>query len=76
MKIIAQAAIILFSCLSIWLLSRKHAGIRRWGYIAGLAGQPFWIYAALDSGQWGVFGVSLWFTYCHLSGIHTHWIRT
>lgn len=70
---IIQIAITLFSCLSISLLSSKK--FFKYGFVAGLCGQPFWIYTSWDNGQWGIFLVSLWFTGAHIRGIRNHWRR-
>ncbi len=62
-----QAIIVVCSCISIGLLSsKKHF---RYGFIAGVVGQPFWIYETLRTEQWGMFIVSLWFIWSHARGI-------
>lgn len=68
---ITQIAIVLFSCVSIWALSSRRY---RLGFILGLCGQPFWIWETYTSGQWGMFLVSLWFTFHHARGwwLHTN----
>jgi hypothetical protein len=63
---INQIAIVFFSGLSIWALSGKRYKL---GFITGLCGQPFWFFASVSDGQWGVFLVSLWFTINHIRGI-------
>jgi hypothetical protein len=45
---IIQLAIVLFPCLSIWAISTKRYRI---GFVCGLCGQPFWIYATFTAGQ-------------------------
>lgn len=70
---IVQIAITVFSCLSIWLFGSKK--LFKYGFIAGLLGQPFWIYTAYDNAQWGIFAVSIWFTISHIRGIRNHIIR-
>lgn len=67
---ISQIAIIVFSCLSIFLFSTKD--YFRYGFVAGLIGQPFWIYSAINTAQWGIFVVSIWFTISHIRGIKNH----
>ncbi len=62
-----QGFILFFSCSSIALFSSKK--MFRYGFIAGLFGQPFWIYSSWSAGQWGIFLVSLWFTFFHCRGI-------
>lgn len=66
---ISQIAIVLFSGISIWALAGKRY---RLGFIAGLCGQPFWIYAVATQGQWGMLIVSLWFTVNHARGLWEH----
>lgn len=74
MEIIVQIAIILFSCGSIYLFAQK-GSYRRWGYIVGLAGQPFWFYATWINVQWGMFLCTIWFSGCHILGIWNYWIK-
>lgn len=71
---ICQVAIMIFGCSSIWLISRKESW-RRWGFILGLLGQPFWIYTSYIHAQWGVFALSFWFTYCWGSGVYNFWYK-
>lgn len=66
---VSQIAIVLFSGFSIWALAGKRY---RLGFIAGLCGQPFWIYAVATEGQWGMLIVSLWFTVNHARGLWEH----
>jgi hypothetical protein len=67
-----QIGIIVFSCLSIFLLSRKDKWMP-YGFIIGLVGQPLWLYSSIYSGQWGVFIVTLWFSWRYLVGITNYW---
>lgn len=70
---IDQIAILIFSCLSIFLFATPE--YYKWGFIAGLCGQPFWIYSSVKSRQLGVFVVSLWFTANHLRGVLVNFIN-
>jgi len=69
-----QGAIIVFSCLAIWLVGRREPW-RRWGFIVGLLGQPFWLWSSWQHEQWGIFAVSVWYTYAWMQGIWNFWIR-
>jgi hypothetical protein len=62
-----QLAIVVFSCISVFLFSTKHCF--KWGFIFGLAGQPFWIYEFVKNHQWGMLVVALWFTFSHVKGV-------
>lgn len=69
--IIVQVIITVCSCGSIFLLSGKK--YVKWGFVVGLLGQPFWVWTSWDNAQWGIFLVSLWFTFSHGRGIYNHW---
>lgn len=72
---ICQIAILLFGCSSIWLVGRKEHW-KRWAYIIGLLGQPFWIYTTLSTKQYGMFVLTLFYTYSWAQGIYNYWIKT
>lgn len=44
-------------------------GRERWGALAGLLGQPAWLYLTHAMGEPGMFGVSLFFTLCYARGV-------
>jgi len=71
---IVQAAILIFSAIAIWLVTRKEHW-SRWGYIFGLMSQPFWLYVTWAEGQWGMFALSLWYTYSWLQGVWNYWLN-
>lgn len=56
---IGQIVVGLSGIGGIALLGAESNGLRRWGGLVGLVGQPFWLYAAGQSGQWGQFAVSV-----------------
>ena len=51
---IVQLAIAVLGPAAIWLSQSRSARFQRWACIVGLASQPFWFWAVMDSGQWGV----------------------
>jgi hypothetical protein len=63
-----QLAIIACSALSIYFLSGT-GPTRRYGFIASLCGQPFWIATSLAHGQYGITLLSTWFIYCNVRGL-------
>jgi hypothetical protein len=71
---ICQVALMVFGGIAIWLVGRLEHW-RRWGYVFGLLGQPFWIYTALYHKQWGVLALSLWYTYSWGQGVYNYWRR-
>lgn len=51
---IAQLGIAIFGVLAVWLVQDDRIERRRWAPVFGLLGQPFWIWMAASSQQWGV----------------------
>jgi hypothetical protein len=72
---IVQAGALVFGCLQIWLLSLKRHKVNRWGWMAGIAAQPFFLISYIKHGQWGL--IVLWsvYSYAILQGIWNHWIK-
>ncbi len=52
---ISQIGISLFGIMAIVLVSRKN----KWGFVFGLASQPFWFATALVNQQWGIFVLNI-----------------
>jgi hypothetical protein len=69
-----QLAILCTGCVAIWLANDKRDTWRRFACLFGLAGQPFWIYSAWHTGQWGIGAVALVYTLAWARGIWNHWI--
>jgi nicotinamide riboside transporter PnuC len=55
---VSQALIFTLGITSIILVARKN----KWGFIAAIVVQPFWIFSSYRSGQWGIFLVSFVYT--------------
>jgi hypothetical protein len=74
MENISQIGIIIFGASAIWFVSRREKW-RRWGYLLGILSQPFWFISAYQSKQWGIFLLSVWYTYSWTQGIWNYWIK-
>ena len=74
MNIISQIAVMIFGAGAIWLVGRKEHW-RRWGYIFGLIGQPFWIYSFISNHQYGMLAMTAFYTYSWAMGIYNYWIK-
>ena len=70
---LSQWFILICSCLSILLFSTKKW--YRYGFVIGIIGQPFWIYATYVGEQWGMFLVSIWYVIFQIKGICNHFER-
>jgi hypothetical protein len=71
---INQFLILIFSASAIWFVGRKEKW-RRWGYIFGILGQPFWIIETFKEMQMGMFLLTIWYTYSWGQGIWNFWIK-
>jgi hypothetical protein len=69
-----QVGILLFGIPAIWFVGRKEKW-KRLGYIFGLCSQPFWMYASITNKQWGIFILTLFYTYSWIQGIYNYWIK-
>lgn len=72
---IAQIFLALFGVTAIWLSQDNRPHIYRWASVLGLAGQPFWFYAAYTGEQWGIFVLSIFYTIAWAKGFYIFWIK-
>jgi nicotinamide riboside transporter PnuC len=63
---IIQIAIFIFSALAIILVARKN----KWGFVIGLLSQPFWFITSYQNKHWGIFFVSIIYTFSWVYGIY------
>lgn len=70
-----QLGIGLFGVTAIWLSQDGREHVRKWGCIAGLAAQPFWLWTTIKHGQWVILGLTLFYTLSWLKGVRTYWWR-
>jgi len=69
MKDVEQILILLFSGIAIALFASKRRKHRMIGFIVAICGQPFWWHTSWVNGQWGIFILSIWYTFNHFRGI-------
>lgn len=72
---ILQILLFLFSASAIWLLSSDQPWSDRWGFLVGLAGQPFWIAETYAAEQYAMLTLSLFYTLAWAKGVRKHWFR-
>lgn len=63
---IAQIGIAVFGVLAITLVAKKN----KWGFVLGLASQPFWIITSYINKQWGVLLLSVVYVASWAYGIY------
>ena len=69
---IVQTFLLVLSLLAVFLISRPVGDpLVRWGYVVGLASQPFWILTAWQSRPrpWGMLVLSLFYLAIWIEGI-------
>jgi hypothetical protein len=71
---LSQIGIMIFGASAIWFVGRKEHW-RRWGYILGMCGQPFWIYTSIKNEQYGVLVMTLFYLYSWGTGVYNYWIK-
>jgi len=72
MKDFTQIFIAALGIPAIVLIGRKNRRLRKWGYIFGLAGQPFWVWSSYAAGQWGILILSVLYFFCWGEGLWSH----
>lgn len=70
-----QIAIAMTGVVAIWLSQDARESWRRWACLFGIAGQPFWFYAAYTAEQWGIFAMCFLYSYAWLKGVRNNWLK-
>jgi nicotinamide riboside transporter PnuC len=66
LDLIAQIGISVFGVLAIILVAKKN----KWGFVFGLASQPFWLITSYLNKQWGVLLLSVIYIFSWAFGIY------
>ena len=70
-----QIAIAFTGVIAIWLSQDKSEKWRKYACLFGMAGQPFWFYAAYTAEQWGIFTLCVFYTWAWFKGVRLHWLN-
>lgn len=70
----SQIGIVLFGVGAIWLVGNKNKW-QKYGYLVGLISQPFWFFAVVYTGQWGMFIVNVFYLISWINGFRNHFLR-
>lgn len=72
-----QIFIALTGVVAIYLSQQdKKQEWKKYASIFGIVGQPFWFYSAYTNEQWGIFILSIFYTYSWYIGFRNNWIKT
>jgi hypothetical protein len=72
---IIQTMIVITGVIAIFMTQSKNVNVQKYACIFGLIGQPFWIWASLESEQWGMLTVSVLYTIAWFQGFYNYWIE-
>jgi hypothetical protein len=67
-----QAAIFITGAIGAALIALGGA-LAPWGFAVALVGQPFWIAATWRCRQWGMLGLTVWYTGAWALGLARCW---
>jgi len=69
-----QIMILILGAGAVWLVSQKKS-YKKYGYILGLLGQPFWLYTTITNKQLGMFILTLFYIYSWSLGVYNYFIK-
>jgi len=65
-----QIGLLLFGAAAIYLVGLESTNpYQKYGYVVGLLSQPFWLYSTYREKLWGMFALSVFYTYAWFMGI-------
>jgi hypothetical protein len=70
-----QVGIAMLGVTAVWLSQDKRDKCRKYAPVFGLLSQPFWFYTSWVHDQWGIFFLSVLYTWCWLKGIKNQWLE-
>jgi len=69
-----QLAMALCGAAAAGMSQARSSAWRRWACVLGMAGQPFWFYAAWTQGQWELLAIALIYMAAWLRGLWVYWL--
>lgn len=72
---LTQFLILITGAIAIWLTQQPNEKLKKYACIFGLIGQPFWLYSAYTAAQWGIFALSVFYTYVWYIGFKNNWVK-
>jgi len=66
LDLISQIGVAFFGIIAIILVAKKN----KWGFVFGLASQPFWLLTSYLNKQWGVFLLSIIYVFSWAFGLY------
>lgn len=75
MEIVSQIVIACTGMVAIYLTQQSRPEWKKYAPILGLVGQPCWYYTTLVNEQYGIFALTLGYTYLWGLGFYNSWIK-
>ena len=72
---IVQTLLALTGLSAIYLTQQSNENIKKYAPVLGLLGQPLWYYTTLSNDQYGIFVLTLGYTYLWGLGFYNTWIK-
>lgn len=70
-----QFCVAFFGFVAIFLTQVESEKLKRYAPVFGLISQPFFLFSTLEAEQWGMFLLSVAYTFAWLFGIYNVWIK-
>jgi hypothetical protein len=67
-----NGVILLMGAVSAYCISSSNRKTKFIGFLVAALSEPFWLYATLKTGDWGIFLLSLWYLGCNIRGVINH----
>lgn len=67
-----QMMIFILNGSSILFLSSKSNKIKRWGFMALILSEPFWLVTSYTHKQWAIFVLTFWYLIISVVGYYNH----
>lgn len=69
---IIQMMILTLNGSSILFLSFKSNRVKRWGFLALILSEPFWMITSYRHNQWAIFILCFWYLIISVMGYYNH----
>lgn len=74
-EILSQVLILCTGAVAVYLSQQDNEKLKKFACLFGTVGQPFWWYSTLQAEQYGMFLLTLLYTYSWCLGIYNNWIK-
>lgn len=72
---VSQYGIMILGPLSIFMVGMKNKNIAKWGFVGGIAQQPFWFITLYLNEQWPIFIINFLYVISWAQGFYNHFMR-